>query len=174
MPTAHQKASSACRVLFWGKRKEHLACEAGAEIGVASCMKETGVKLSGIKRGRVVMAGTSLGFFNPCEEPCPSGTERVTIRKFKAGSRQVVRYEKTGKGKEVYEGTEAVCVCRLDPSTRKKQRDESVKVTRTYERGLKPFGSEKKPVHLRRCYKVDDRGRCKEPGAPLVISRSRS
>lgn len=169
MPTAaHKKASAACRELFWGRRKEHSACEAGAEIGVAACVKESGVKLSGhnVKRGRVVLAGASLGFFNPCEEPCPKGTERVTLKKFTATSRKV-------KGGKRDEGTEAICVCRLDPATRKKHRDESVKVTRSYERGLKPYGSEKKPVHLRRCYEVDEKGRCVKLGPPLVISTSK-
>lgn len=103
------------------------------------------VKLSGA-------LGGGLGYFAPCEDPTPSGFERVTVKKDK-------------------DGTPQVCIHRLAPGYRKKFRDEKVEVTREYQRKLKPFGSEKKPVHLRRCLKVDDKGRCVERGAPAIEVR---
>ncbi|MGH7395375.1 MAG: hypothetical protein ACREJF_07240 [Candidatus Methylomirabilales bacterium] len=155
MPDAERKAESACRALYGEKPALRRACETGAEVGIAACKKEVGmagrhpakgprpvVKLSG-------SLGGGLGYFEACENWCPDGMERVTVKKDK-------------------EGNPAICVCRLDPSTRKKARDETVKVTKEYQRKLKAFGTEKKPVHLRRCLAVDEKGRCVVKGEPLI------
>lgn len=158
------QSKTACFHLFQGNLVD--ACNVGAEIGIHAYRKQA-MKTREPARARS-LSGASLGFFHPCDEPCPKGTEKVVLRRFTEKSRAVLRHLKTGKGKAVFGGEPAICICRLDPSTRKKFRDEKIKVTREYERGLKPFGTEEKPVHLRRCYQVDDRGRCIERGRPIV------
>lgn len=88
-----------------------------------------------------------LGTFQACQEKCPEGFERLVLKRDK-------------------DKLPTVCACRLDPSTRKKFRGAKYKVA---EEKRKPFGSWKKPVHLRRCVKFDEKGkRCIQKGLPGV------
>lgn len=96
--------------------------------------------------------GGGLGFFRECDAWCPEGLERVTVKKNA-------------------DGIPTVCVCRLDAKTRKKNRDETAKITRDYQEKLKPFGKWKAPKHLRRCVTMEmRRGKmvCVDTGLPSI------
>jgi len=87
-----------------------------------------------------------LGTFQSCADRCPEGFERVVLKRDE-------------------DKLPTVCVCRLDPSTRKKFRGDKYKVA---EEKRKPFGKWKSPVHLRRCVEFDEKGRCRKKGLPGV------
>lgn len=101
--------------------------------------------------GKVGLDGKhKLGLFQNCAtQKCKKGFERVVLKKDK-------------------DGIPTVCICRLDPDTRKKFRGEEYKVS---EEKRKPFGKWKAPVHLRRCVRFDERGRCVKEGRSGVQAR---
>jgi hypothetical protein len=135
------------------------ACKVGVEVGTSLLKKE-------LERGFTVrpmsfkISGVGLGFFRECAtnkpgdtkgERCPSGFESLVVKRDKDGIPQI-------------------CVCRLGPKHRKKFRGQ-VKS----EADRKPFGSEKKPKHLRRCVELYTegwrKGQCKRKGPPGVTPR---
>lgn len=89
-----------------------------------------------------------LGTFQSCAEKCPDGFERLVL-------------------KRDADDLPTVCACRLDPNTRKKFREEKYK--KQTEKQRAPFGTYKKPVHLRRCIQFDEKGKkCIQKGLPGV------
>lgn len=86
--------------------------------------------LKGVRKPLVALKGGGLGFFHECFAQCPKGFEKVVLKK--------------GDPSKKNRGT---CICRLDPFTRKKfSGEKNVKP----EAERKPYGSWKRPVHLRR------------------------
>lgn len=64
------------------------------------------------------------------------------------------------------DGLPSICICRLDPYSRKKFRGAEHDVG---EERRKPFGTEKAPKHLRRCLEYDkDRKRCTKYGESII------
>jgi len=154
---ARNRAVDLCHRSF-DRPPEQRACRIGTEHMVSALAEQKEVEMSGVRKGMkggspVMKLSSSLGggvgFFRNCADKCPPGTERVTIKKDKRGE-------------------PAICICRLGPGHRKKMRDESVRVTPEYERGLRPFGKESSPIHLRRCVEVDEKGRCVDEGEPVL------
>ena len=76
------------------------------------------------------LASGELGIFQECFAPCPKGFEKLVVKK--------------GNPNKDQRGS---CVCRLDQFHRKKFKGEKFKQR---EEDRKPYGSWKKPVHLRR------------------------
>lgn len=104
---------------------ERHACREGALI-----LGDLLIKAEGVVRGesRPSKIGAGLGYFSECFAKCPEGFEKLVVRK--------------GNPKKSDRG---ICVCRLAPGYRKKFR-EDVKP----EAERRPYGSWKRPVHLRR------------------------
>ena len=134
-----------CDVLFSGTQAG--ACKTSAEIFESRLLKASGEK---------TMAGKKkLGYFQTCKPACPEGFEKVPVRK-----------PGTLSAKD-----KGICVCRLGPQHRKKRRGQD-DLPEAEWKSRKPFGTEKKPVHLRRCLEVDWRGRCVDTGEAGLVSRN--
>lgn len=118
------------------------ACKQGVAL-LFTALDEAN-ELSG-KRGKK----SKMGAFQECAIKCPEGFERVVTKRDK-------------------DDIPTVCICRLDPSTRKKFRGDKYRVP---EEKRKPFGKWKSPVHLRRCVELDEKGRCRKKGLPGVTLR---
>jgi len=84
------------------------------------------------------LGSTKLGVFQECSLKCPSGWEKVVIRKPDLRPKP---------GREGIRDR-GICLCRLDPSTRRKTPPGHD--PKASEEKRKPFGSEKKPYHARR------------------------
>lgn len=157
---AQSKAKMACDVVVRDRAGAE-ACKIGVEVGTQVLKKELERGASMRKPMTFQIKGIGMGFFRECAkdkpgdssgERCPKGFESVVL-------------------KRDADGVPQVCVCRLGPKHRKKFRGQSKP-----EADRKPFGSEKKPKHLRRCVELHTEGRrkgqCKRMGPPGVTSRS--
>jgi len=126
-------------------------CEATFETSpeVKACKVGSALTAVTLRREAAAVLSAKLGVFQECAFPCPEGLEKVVLKKPDPAT-----------------GKRGVCICRLGPFSRKKHRG---LVQR--EGARKPFGSEARPVHLRRCVEVDERGRCVREGPPFITYR---
>jgi hypothetical protein len=128
---------------------ERIGCRNGVEFAAAQIAGREGVvdtptsivgRLSGAELGRLraALKGPQIGVFFECALDCPEGWEKVILRKMNRKINPRTG-EVTDRGR---------CVCRLDPKVRRKFTGK--KYEQQTEEDRTPFGSEKKPVHLRR------------------------
>lgn len=146
---ARNAASAACDQAF-STDKEKRACDMGANLLITALSKEKEIEMG----KPIILANlgrVQIGFFQNCADKCPEGTEKVAIKK-------------NSKGEPL------TCICRLDPRTRKKFRDQHKVPDAQWLRrkALHP----KKAVPLRRCVEVYEsgskKGMCKKEGLPAI------
>jgi len=100
-------------------------------------------RLTGAELGRLraALKGRQLGVFFECALDCPEGFEKVVLRKMDRSINP-----RTGEVRD-----QGRCICRLDPAVRRKFTGKKYEEQKESDRT--PFGSEKKPIHLRRKYR---------------------
>lgn len=127
------------------------ACAAGAEEALR---RLPGGSMKGMN-GLGKIKGIGLGYFSECAIPCPKGFEKVAVKK----------NPKTGQ--------KLICVCRLDPTHRR--RFTSAEDVKRF--ADKPIGKWKDPQHLRRQAKyrpgLTDRDLEERPESERAAARSR-
>lgn len=122
------KAHEMCADIFGSNAAQQRACVKGVNTVFYDLVDSEGITYD--RTSMKGLSGAELGIFQPCMAPCPKGYEKLVLKKGNPSKDQ-----------------RGVCVCRLDPYHRKKFKGEKYAVA---EDKRKPFGTWKKPMHLRR------------------------